>query len=210
PDDIVAAHLRHLRDESERRRLALERPEQAKQLVDLLLGEARPAVTHVLEPLPAADREDERPEGPRPPALSTGVAGDDELLPAVRLHLEPVARAAARLVARASLLGDDTLEAFLLGGGEELRPIVEGLREKHRPVPAVEQLGELGPPLLEREIDQRPALELENVEDVVDDRAVPLLHRGEARAPLVVECADRSVEDAVRSRHRCRERPRYV
>ena len=49
---------------------------------------------------------------------------------------------------------------------------------------------------VERQVDERLALDLEQVEDVVDDRRarLALLHRGEARAALLVERADLAVE----------------
>jgi hypothetical protein len=99
PGDVVAAHLRHLRDESERRALSLERTELLEELLDLLLREPRADVADVLETALAADGEDKRAKRRRSPPLPPGVAGDDELLATVRLDLQPVARAAARLVA---------------------------------------------------------------------------------------------------------------
>ena len=210
PDDVVAAHLRHLRDEAERRARPLERPELLEELVDLLLREARADVADVLEAVLAADSEDERAERPRPPSLPARVAGDDELLAAVHLDLQPVARAAARLVARARLLGDDALELLRRRRLLQAGPVVESLREEDGAVPAVEKADELLAPLLERAVDDRRALDLEDVEHVVDDRPASLLHRGEARAALFVERADLAVEDAVRSLDRRRQRPRDV
>ena len=55
----------------------------------------------------------------------------------------------------------------------------------------------------------RLALDLEQVEDVVDDRrpALALLHRREARAAFLVEGADLAVDDAVRRLQRLRRAP---
>src|SRR6185312_16451985 len=99
PEDVVAAHLRHLRDEAEGRCLPLQRLQLAEELLDLLLREARADVADVLEAVPAADGEDQGAKRRGPPPLSARVAGDDELLSTVRLDLEPVAGATARLVA---------------------------------------------------------------------------------------------------------------
>ena len=49
----------------------------------------------------------------------------------------------------------------------------------------------------QRQVHQRLAFLLEQVEDVVDERPGSLLHRREARAAGVVERADLAVEDAV-------------
>ena len=55
----------------------------------------------------------------------------------------------------------------------------------------------------ERQVDERLAVDLEHVEDLVDDRraGLPLLHRREARPALLVERADLAVEHAVRRLH---------
>jgi hypothetical protein len=91
PDDVALAHLRHLRNDLERRLLALERPQLGEQPVDLVVGEPGPAVAHVGELAPTADGEHERAEPARAAALALRVAGDDELLLAVSLDLQPVA-----------------------------------------------------------------------------------------------------------------------
>src|SRR4029079_12555068 len=155
-----------------------------------------------------ADSEDERAECPGSPALPPRVAGNDELLAAVRLDLQPVTRAAARLVACAGFLGDDALESLLRRRLLQAEAVVESLREENCAVPAVEEADELLAPLLQRAVDDRRAFDLEDVEHVVDDRPASLLHRGEARAALLVDGADLAVEDAVRRLNRRRQRPR--
>src|SRR5919204_2075702 len=115
PDDVCLADLRHLRDNPERRLPALERPQLPQQPLDLPLVEAGAAVADVREVAPAANGEDERAERARAAPLPLRVAGDDELLPPVRLDLEPLARAPPRRVARVGAFGDDPLEALLLG-----------------------------------------------------------------------------------------------
>ena len=59
----------------------------------------------------------------------------------------------------------------------------------------------------ERQVDERLALDLEHVEDLVDDRraGLSLLHRREARAAVLVERADLAVEHAVGGLHRLRQ-----
>ena len=85
--------------------------------------------------LPAVDAEDERAEAGRAPALALRVAADDELLPAVRLDLQPVAAALALLVARRRLLGHDALEPLLLRRLEQRLAVVEGAGELDDRVP---------------------------------------------------------------------------
>ena len=73
--------------------------------------------------------EHERAEGARAPALPLRVADDDELLPALRLHLEPVAAAPSRLVAGVRALADDALEPLRRRRLEERVAVVERLGE---------------------------------------------------------------------------------
>ena len=208
PDDLVPADLRHLRDVGEWSGLALEGPKQRHELVDLVIGEAGAAVADVVELAGAVDPQDERPEpaGPLPPTL--GVAGDDELLLLVRLHLEPVPRSPARKVAGVRLLGDDALEALLPRGGVQCLAVLEGVRQPHGVRAGRKESGQTLVPRGEREVEERRPLHLEHVEDVVDERAGALLHDREARAALVVERADLPVEDAVGRPNAPLERPR--
>ena len=207
PDDVVLAHARKLRDLRERRVLALQRPQQLQQPLDLRVVEAGADVADVLESLVPVDREHERPEPAGAPALAARVAGDHELLLGVRLELEPIARALAREVAGFQALGHDPFELPLLGRRQQGRPVLERLGELHGAVALVQQLLEPRAPLRERQIDHRLAVHLEQVEEVVDDRrpGLALLHRREARAAFLVERADLAVHDAVRSLQRFRQ-----
>ena len=82
-------------------------------------------------------------------------------------------------IARIEPLRDNSLQLLLPGGREQCLAVVEGLRESHRPVAFVEELLEPLAALDERQVDQRLALDLEHVEDVVDERRprLSLLHR---------------------------------
>ena len=108
----------------------------------------------------------------------------DELLPTVRLDLQPVAAALALEVARRTALGHHALEALLA------RRLVAAPRRRRRRrrsgrlLVRVEQLLEpFARRSVQRQVEHRHAVELEHVEDLVDDRRVglPLLHRREAR-----------------------------
>ena len=136
------------------------------------------------------------------------VAGDHELLALLGLDLQPLPAPPSR-VTGVGPLGEDTLEALLLRGLEQRLAVVEHRRELDGRV-LVYELLQPRVPLLERQVDERLALELEQVEEVVDERPRPLLHRREARAPLLVERADLAVEHAVGGAKRARERPRHL
>ena len=199
PDDVALADARHLRRLREGRALALERLELLQQALLLGVVEAGADVADPLQPLGPVRRQHERAERPLAAALALRVADDHELLFAVRLELEPVARALAGQVLRVEPLAHDPLEPALLRRFVERLAVGEPLRELDRAVAAVEQLAQELAPLRERQLDHRLAVHLEQVEDVVDDRRarLSLLHRREARAPLVVERADLAVDDAV-------------
>src|SRR5438045_3392406 len=63
PRHVALAHLRHLRDHLERRRLADERPQHAQQLVDRPLVESGTAVADPAQLVALVGREHERAEG---------------------------------------------------------------------------------------------------------------------------------------------------
>ena len=206
PDDVALPHLRHLRHLRERRLVGAERLQPVEQPLDLGVVEARADVARPPEPAVLVDRQHERAEGARTPALPHRVADDDELLPALRLHLEPVAAAPSRLVAGVGALADDPLEPLRRRRLEERGAVVERLREPDGAVALVEQRLQPLVPLGQRQVDDRLALDLEDVEEIEHERPRSLLHRREAGAPLVVERADLAVEHAVRRLHRLHDR----
>src|SRR4029078_2383523 len=124
-----------------------------------------------------------------------------ELLLTVRLDLQPVARALAPDVPGVEPLRQDPLEALFLRSLEQRCTVVERLRHPYGGVAAVEELLQALPPLDQRQIDERLAVDLEDVEDVVHERRsrLPLLHGGEARAARVVEGGELPVHHGVRS-----------
>ena len=115
--------------------------------------------------------------------LSRQPADDDDLLLAPDLQLQPRLAPPARLVRRAPELRDDPLELLLAGRGEERFAITlhvarvadEGMRSQ-----AVLQQALA---LLERHVDERSPVEVEQVEDLVDDRRRLALLAGSRRAP---------------------------
>src|SRR5581483_8633792 len=135
-------------------------------------------------------------EPSRPPALALRVPGDHELLPTVGLDLQPLAGALSLAVGAIGTLGDDPLETLRPGRLVERVPVLERLRQPHRPVPAVEDALQPLAALAQRQVDERLTLQLEHIECLVDDRSarLALLHRREARAALLVERAHLAVE----------------
>ena len=127
----------------------------------------------------------------------------------MRLDLQPVARAPSLQVPRVEPLGHDPLELLRLGRVAQRLPVRESLRQPHDAAPAVEELLEPPLALAQRELDERLAVELEQVEDVEDERTGALLHRREARAATVVECADLAVKDGVRALRRLHDLLRH-
>src|SRR5262249_21818380 len=95
PDDVALLHLRHLRDNRERRLVPAQRLELGEQPSDQALAEAGADVADPLPLLAAMDAEHERAEAAAATALALRVAADHELLPAVSLDLQPVTAAAA-------------------------------------------------------------------------------------------------------------------
>ena len=115
----------------------------------------------------------------------------------------------ARLVGRARLLRHDALEALLLDRADERGPVLERVRHADDLVLRIEHGPEPLLPLGVREPDQRFAVELEHVEDVVEEVRAALLHGREARAAVLVDRAHLAVEHGVRRADRARKRARH-
>ncbi len=183
----------------ERRIVDAERRERLEQHPAIRRREARPDLAAEPELAVLVDADDERAEvaGVARPGRP---AADDELLLGPDLDLEPGVRAPARLVARALELGDDALELLRFGGGPEgLALTLDVGREadaRMRPEHALEQ----ALAVLERDVEQQPAIEVEQVERLVDEVrgalvAGPLLEQAEVGATGVVEGDDLAVDD---------------
>src|SRR5215211_8032106 len=129
PDDLVLADARQLQRHRKRRVLALQRLQQPDEPLDLLLVEPGADVADVGQLAAAPDGEDQRAKTAGAAATALRVPRDEELLPAVRLDLHPVAGAPALEVARLDALADDPLEALLLRRLQERGAVVERLRE---------------------------------------------------------------------------------
>ena len=117
----------------------------------------------------AANGEDERAEVHGAP-LPRQPADDDDLLLEAHLELEPRLAAPIRLVRRAPQLGDDALELLLPRRLEERDPVgldVAGVAD-HRV--RAQAAAEQALALLERHVEQRPAVEVEQVEGLVHER----------------------------------------
>ena len=204
PDDVALLHLRHLRDDRERRRVLPQRLELFEQLGDGALAEAGADVSDPLPLLAATHAEDEGAEAAAATALTLRVAADHELLPPVGLDLEPVAAAPSLRVARRRALRHHAFEALLLGRFEQCLSVLKRARELDDRVPR-EQLLELSPSLDEWQVDERLTVDLEDVEHLVRESCAPLLHRGEAGLAARIERDDLSVDYGIRSAKRLRQ-----
>ena len=101
------------------------------------------------------------------------------------------------MIARIGTLCHHAFEPLLLCRLEQGVAVLERLREPHDGAAPVDQRRQTLSALGERQPDERLAFELEQVEDLVDERLRALLHEREARPALLVERAYLAVEDAV-------------
>ncbi len=199
PDHVPLAHLRQLRHLVEGRLRSLEGTQERQQLLDLGVVEPRADIADVAKAAALGDGEHERAEAAAASALTLRVAGDHELLPAVGLDLQPVPGAPPGLVDRVCALGDDPLEALLLGRLVERVPVLERIGDLDAAAPLVDELGQPLATLGQRQPDERLALDLEHVERDVDVRRalLALLHGREGRAPVRADRHHLAVEHAV-------------
>ena len=209
PDDVALAHLRHLGHLGEGRVVAPERLQAGEQPRDLGVVEAGADVPRPAQDAVLVDAEDKRAERVSASALPLRVPHDHELLPALGLELQPVARAPAGLVGRVGSLGHDPLEALLLRCRVQRRAVVEGGGDLDPALPGVHELREPLVPLGQRQVDQRRPLHLEQIEGDVEVRRafLALLHRRERRPAILADGDDFAVEHAVGCPERALQRP---
>src|SRR5262249_48016280 len=148
-------------------------------------------------------------------ALGYGVAADDELLLELALDLEPVPRAPGD-VGAATLLRDHALESLLAGSVEEFGAVALDVIAVSDDAARRHQEPETLLARLERQSAQIAAVQPERVEGDHGDRhlgacpldigrareAHPLLEPLKARASLVVERDDLTVQEEPRERQR--------
>ena len=125
-------------------------------------------------------------------------AADDELLLGPDLDLLPAVGALARHVRRTAVLGHDPLEAAHPGRLEERDPVALDVLAQPDPRIGAEDRREQPAALLERLVEQRAAVEVEQVEDLVDERR----RLGGRSPPLDPRLEQREVGLAARRRAR--------
>ena len=183
------------------------RPEIVEPLPEHRPGapaEARPDLAGKPEVLALVHADHERAELLRAP-LSRRPPADDQLLLRSSLDLEPGRRAAAGLVPAAPVLGDDALEALGPGGLEECHALGLDRRRDLDPGRGPDDQPEEALALLERDIQQRLPVEVEQVECLEHERdrppgpagADPLLQQAEVRPTVVVERDHLAVHDGL-------------
>ena len=187
----------------ERRRIGRERRDGRQELGPVRVREARADLAGVAQAAVLVDADEERTEvdrlaGPLHPAT------DDELLLGPDLDLLPRHRPRSGHVRRAAVLGHDPLEAPLARGLEERDPVgLDVLAQADARVRA-KDAGEESAALLERLVEERSAVEMKEVEDLVDERCRlvgrsppldPCLEEGEVGLAVLVESDDLAVDD---------------
>ena len=123
-------------------------------------------------------------------------------MPLLQLQLAPILRAAARLIARCSSLGDHPFEPVGPRRVLERHTVVEPRRQQHTLDRRVHQLLEHGPPFEVRAIEEWLAVAFEHIEGDEHERALALLQEPEPGAADIVERADLTVEHRRRRAHR--------
>src|SRR6185436_9781993 len=145
--------------------------DRLEQLVDRRLREAGADHADVDQLLAVPRCQHQRPE-PLAGALSARVAGDREHARHVMLDLPPVVAALSYAVGRRAPLRDDPLEAGDAALLEEPGAVVERTRQPNEPGALVDDPLQLCAPLVERTSYQRRALQLQQIEEVVRERAL--------------------------------------
>ena len=145
-------------------------------------------------------------DGHRPEVLGVatprGPATDHQLLLRSDLDLEPGLGPPARLVPRAPQLGDHALDAESFRGLEERDPVALDMGGVANPRMLLEHAPQQPLAVLERDVQQRPTVVVEQVERLVDEARRFLvtelgLEQAEVRSTLVVERHDLAVDDGL-------------
>ena len=153
----------------ERRRLGGKRDDGRQELGPVRVREARADLAGVAQAAVLVDADQERAEvdrlaGPLHPAT------DDELLLGTDLDLLPRHRPRSGHVRRAAVLGHDPLEAPIARGLEERDPLGLDMFAQADARIRAQDAGEEAAPFLERFVDERSAVKMKQVEDLVDER----------------------------------------
>src|SRR5690606_8030446 len=97
------------RDTVERARLSSEPSDDRPQLLELLVVKSGADLAHIAQPAVVGDAEEQRTHAPRTTPPPWPPPGDDHLLSAMVLDLDPGSRAAPWRIAGAAALGHDAL-----------------------------------------------------------------------------------------------------
>ena len=153
----------------ERRRVRGERRDGGQQIRPAAVREPGADLAGVAQRAVLVDADEERAEVDRP-AGALRPAADDELLLGPDLDLLPAVGALAGDVRRAAVLGHDPLEAADAGRLEERQPAAFDVFAEPDARIRPQDRREQPAALLERLVEQRAAVEVEQVEDLVDER----------------------------------------
>ena len=153
----------------ERRRIGREWRDGGQELGPVRIREAGADLAGISEAAVLVDADEERTEVDRP-ARPLHPATDDELLLGSDLDLLPRHRPRSGHVRRAAVLGHDPFEAALSCDFEERDPVGFDVFAQADARVRAQDVGEESAAFLERFFEERPAVEMKEVEDLVDER----------------------------------------
>src|SRR6185369_14769905 len=185
------------------RRIGREWRDRGQELGPVRIRETRPDLAGVAQAAVLVDTDQERAEIDRP-AGPLDPATDDELLFGTDLDLLPGHRARSGDVCRPTVLGHDPFEAAFSCDFEERDAVGFDVFAQADARVGAEDIGKESAAFLERFFEERSAIEMEQVEDLVDERGRlvgrsppldPCLEEGEVGLAMFVESDDLAVDD---------------
>ena len=173
----------------ERRGRPPRRLERREQLATRSLVEAAADLAGVVQGPLGVDRDDQRADIVHAP-LSRQPTHHHQLLIQAKLDLQPVGRSPAGLVAAIAALGDDPLQVALRRGMHERLPVAHHVRRRADDRVRAQHVGKQSLPVLERHVDERATVEVEQVECHVGHRDRPSLLAGPSRGAFAAAAGD--------------------
>ena len=150
--------------------LSLERLERAANPVDLSVREPGADVPRPVEAVRLASSEDEGAEL-RASTRPTRVAHDRKVLLVAELDLPPLGRPPPRAVRAVRALRDDALETVAAGRGHERLALADDVRGEPNPWRLLDHRSQQALAVLERDLEERPTVEIKEIEHLVDERS---------------------------------------
>ncbi len=135
-------------------------------------------------------------------ATPRGPATDHELLLRADLELEPRIRSTTGLVPRPAQLGDDPFDPHRRRRLVEREPLPFDMGREAHPRMLLQHAPQEPLPILQRDVEQAPTVEIQQVEGLVDEARGGLvaelgLEEAEVRPSIVVEGDDLAIDDGL-------------